>query len=112
MPSSLSLTVDLIKKGHAFTAIPLLCSYSQFVIGGYYRAEGISLPTATTGGEDGEEDDDTAASEQRQTGDRDEVLAEVFTLEIVRNICQEVLQIGGLHLAEVSRAAVEELPGR
>jgi len=41
-------------------------------------------------------------AEERKVGQEDPLLGVVFSLEAVRDICQEVLSTGGVHLSEVS----------
>jgi len=38
---------------------------------------------------------------ERKIGEADPLLGVVFSIEAVRDICQEVLAVGGEHLAEV-----------
>lgn len=46
----------------------------------------------------------------RKTGEADELLGVVFSLEEVREIREETLRIGGTHLAEVRRATLSPTP--
>lgn len=80
-----------------FTAIPLLVSYTQHVISNYYAAQGLSAPAAAVEG-----DEDEAMEVERKVGEQDLILGAVFDIESVREVCKEVLAIGGGHLAEVS----------
>jgi len=38
---------------------------------------------------------------ERKVGEQDPILGAVFDIESVREVCKEVLAIGGAHLAEV-----------
>lgn len=80
------------------TAIPLLASWSEWVVGQYYASKGLSPPPAAV-----EEDDEDAAMQaaDRKVGEPDQLLEVVFSLEEVRGVCGEVMAVAGAHLAEV-----------
>ena len=81
-------------------AITLLLSFSQWVISNYYAAQGLSIPPPSV--EEDEEDEQMKGAEERKVGQEDPLLGVVFSLEAVRDICQEVLGVGSVHLSEVS----------
>ncbi|GAA5883487.1 hypothetical protein JCM16303_003825 [Sporobolomyces ruberrimus] len=83
-----------------YLSIPLLISFSQWVIESYYTAQGISKPPKAI--EEGDEDEDMEPVE-RKTSEPDPLLGVVFSIEAVRDICQEVLAVGGEHLSESSK---------
>lgn len=94
------VSIDLTSSPTCFLslAIPILLSFSEWVIASYYAAQGLSLPPPLV-----EEDDEDEQMEpaQRKVGEEDPLLGVVFSIEAVREICQEVLKSGGEHLAEV-----------
>lgn len=89
LPPSSSLLTPL-------AAIPLLVSYSQFTIGSYYVSQGLSAPVEAT------DEDEPMEDVERKVGEADEILGALFGLESVRGVCQEILEVGGAHLVEVS----------
>ncbi|GAA5845158.1 hypothetical protein JCM3766R1_002090 [Sporobolomyces carnicolor] len=90
--------VELFRRASRdYLSIPILLSFSEWVIASYYAAQGLSLPPPLV-----EEDDEDEQMEpaQRKVGEEDPLLGVVFSIEAVREICQEVLKSGGEHLAE------------
>jgi hypothetical protein len=87
-------------------AVPLLVSFSEWVIECYYISQGLSLPPPLSTLEEEEEDEDDKMQQEeatsRKTGQSDPLLGIVFSLEVVRDVCGEVLELGGQHLSEVS----------
>ncbi|GAA5897738.1 hypothetical protein JCM5296_000867 [Sporobolomyces johnsonii] len=79
-----------------YLSIPLLVSFSQWVIAGFYTAQGLSAPPQV---EEDDEDEQMAPAERR-VGEPDPLLGVVFSAEAVREICQEVMALGGLHISE------------
>ena len=77
-------------------AIPLLVSYSQFAIRSHYVSQGLSAPVEVT------DEDEPMEDVERKVGEADEILGALFGLESVRGVCKEVLEIGEMHLVEVS----------
>ncbi|GAA6059133.1 hypothetical protein JCM10212_003880 [Sporobolomyces blumeae] len=81
-------------------SVPLLISFSTFAISNYYTAQGLSQPPPAV--ELGDEDEEMQAAD-RKVGEPDPLLGVVFSVEAVREICQEVLSLGGSHLSESSK---------
>ncbi|BGP27978.1 Splicing factor [Rhodotorula toruloides] len=83
-----------------YLSIPLLISWSEWVVGQHYASKGLSPPLSAIG-----EDDEDAAMQaaDRKVGEPDQLLEVVFSLEEVRGVCDEVLAVAGAHLAESSR---------
>ncbi|GAA5937957.1 U6 snRNP complex subunit PRP24 [Sporobolomyces koalae] len=81
-----------------YLSIPLLRSFSNWTIDCYYTAQGISRPLPALE----QDDDEQMQPSDRKTGQPDPLLQVVFSLETVRDICTEVLNMGGKHLAESS----------
>ncbi|GAA6013848.1 hypothetical protein JCM11491_000444 [Sporobolomyces phaffii] len=95
--------VELYRRASRdYLSIPLLVSFSQWVIASYYTAQGLSLPPTAVDDEGGDEDEPMEPAERR-TAQPDPLLGVVFSIEAVREICQEVLTVGGLHLSESSK---------
>ncbi|GAA5854941.1 hypothetical protein JCM9279_003579 [Rhodotorula babjevae] len=81
-------------------SIPLLVSWSQWTIANYYLSQGLSAAPPPA-----DADDEDAAMEpaSRKVGEPDELLGVVFSLEEVRGVCDEVLNVAGAHIAESSK---------
>lgn len=97
LPLTRSLRAFPLLTPAVFAAIPLLISYTQHFISHYYAAQGISPPPAAV-----EDEDEVMEDVKRKIGDEDVVLGAVFDLDAAREVRNEVLAIGGGHLAEVS----------
>ncbi|GAA5974409.1 hypothetical protein JCM21900_003545, partial [Sporobolomyces salmonicolor] len=79
-----------------YLSIPLLVSFSQWAIAGFYTAQGLSVPPQV----EVDDEDEQMAPAERRVGEPDPLLGVVFSAEAVREICQEVMSVGGMHLSE------------
>lgn len=107
-PPSPSPQLELTLASSSPAAIPLLVSWSQWTIANYYLSQGLSAAPPPA-----DADDEDAAMEpaSRKVGEPDELLGVVFSLEEVRGVCDEVLNIAGAHIAEVRPLSLSfELP--
>ncbi|GAA5825178.1 hypothetical protein JCM5353_002251 [Sporobolomyces roseus] len=94
--------IELYRRANRdYLSVPLLLSFSQWVVANYYTAQGLSTPPPMV--EEDEEDEQMKGLEERKVGQEDPLLGVVFSLEAVRDICQEVLSTGGVHLSESTK---------
>ncbi|GAA5869364.1 hypothetical protein JCM8547_008653 [Rhodosporidiobolus lusitaniae] len=92
--------IELYRRANRdYLSIPLLTAFSRWVISSYYAAHGLAPPSSAA---DEEGYEDTAMSVERKVGEVDQILSVVFSLDEVREIREEVLKKGGVHLSQSS----------
>lgn len=82
-------------------AIPLLISYSLYILESYYLAQGLTAPTLVADPDADEDEDEVMTPSSRTAGPGDPVLQTFFNLDTIRATRDDVLAAGGLHLKEV-----------